>query len=314
MAVLTRTCRSWPTLAKPTLASVSVLVVWPDFWPKPTLAKPILAKTDFGQNRTLAKTDFGQTEFGQIEFDLLCVVCCVWCGVLWLCVCVWSVCGVVWVLVSRFHGVGFHVWCWFQGFGLVMFGAPATALSPDRPSTALPRTALPRTALPRTALPLDRPKFWFFFPLPPQNSFFSSLSSGLLVEFWWCFLKARGPSNVHVWALWLLCETPEALGPPGLRTRTRELQTCTLERPGLQNTTKIPREDTQRGKKKEFLSGRGEKKREILGPPPFGPPPFGPPPFGPPPFLGLGPWPAPLHEKKREEKIEQRISKKQPNN
>ena len=28
---------------------------------------------------------------------------------------------------------------------------------------------------------------FFFFPLPPQNSFFSSLSGGLLVEFWWCF-------------------------------------------------------------------------------------------------------------------------------
>ena len=31
----------------------------------------------------------------------------------------------------------------------------------------------------------------FFFPLPPQNSFFSSLSGGLLVDFWWC-LKRRG--------------------------------------------------------------------------------------------------------------------------
>ena len=31
----------------------------------------------------------------------------------------------------------------------------------------------------------------FFFPLPPQNSFFSSLSGCLLVEFWWC-LKRRG--------------------------------------------------------------------------------------------------------------------------
>ena len=40
--------RSWPTLAKLTLASVSVLVVW----------------------ATLAKTDFGK-----IKFDLLCVVC-----------------------------------------------------------------------------------------------------------------------------------------------------------------------------------------------------------------------------------------------
>ena len=59
--------RSWPTMAKPTLASVSVLVVW-----------STLAKTDFGQNR-------------------LCVFCVV-------CLCVAC------VLVSRFHGVGFHVW------------------------------------------------------------------------------------------------------------------------------------------------------------------------------------------------------------
>ena len=37
-----------------------------------------------------------------------------------------------------------------------------------------------------------RPKISrFFFPLPPQNSFFSSLSGGLLVDFWWC-LKRRG--------------------------------------------------------------------------------------------------------------------------
>ena len=59
--------RVWPkpTLAKPTLASVSVSVVWP----------------------SLAKTDFGQ-----IGFDLLCVVCCVWCVCvfvcLFVCVCV----------------------------------------------------------------------------------------------------------------------------------------------------------------------------------------------------------------------------------
>ena len=46
--------RSWPTLAKPTSARVSVLRVWPSLaktefgqnrvWPKPTLAKPSLAK------------------------------------------------------------------------------------------------------------------------------------------------------------------------------------------------------------------------------------------------------------------------------
>ena len=41
------------------------------------------------------------------------------------------------------------------------------------------------------------PKFRvFFFPLPPQNSFFSSLSGGLLVEFW--VFEAPGPSNVHI--------------------------------------------------------------------------------------------------------------------
>ena len=32
----------------------------------------------------------------------------------------------------------------------------------------------------------------FFFPVPPQNSFFYSLSGSLLVEFWWC-LKRRDP-------------------------------------------------------------------------------------------------------------------------
>ena len=80
--------RSWPTLAKPTLA-------------KPALAKPSLTH---------------------------CVLC-VWCGVvLCLCVCVFvcCVCGVC--VVWRgcwFHGFmvwGFTCRCWFQGFGLVMFG------------------------------------------------------------------------------------------------------------------------------------------------------------------------------------------------
>ena len=46
----------------------------------------------------------------------------------------------------------------------------------------------------------------------------------------------------------------------------------------FKNTTKIPREDTQReGRKKENCGGRGKKKREILGSPPFGTPPLRPP-------------------------------------
>ena len=111
-----------PNLAKPTLARVSVLVVWP----------------------TLAKTDFGQTDFGQIEFDLLC-------GVLVLCCVVCCLSGVG--TVSRYSGVscvgvGFKVW-----FGQPFPGPPFpwTALPLDRPSPGPP--------FPWTALPLDRPKF-----------------------------------------------------------------------------------------------------------------------------------------------------------
>ena len=117
---------------------------------------------------TLAKTDFGQT-----DFDLCCVF----------------VCG-----VSRFHG-GFHVW-------VLVWSCSVP------PGLALPRTALPED---RPSLPEDRPspgtpKISLFFP-SPQNSFFSSLSEGLFVEFWWCFpqmctfglsgcrVKPRRPEN-----------------------------------------------------------------------------------------------------------------------
>ena len=59
----------------------------------------------------------------------------------------------------------------------------------------------------------------------------------------------------------------------GLHTTAREIQTCTFERPGTSNTTKILREDPQREKKiTNFAAGDGKRKREILGPPPFGAP------------------------------------------
>ena len=97
--------------------------LWPTyFWP-----------TEFGQ------TDFGrtcQTDFGQIEFDLLCVVCCA----------VWRGC-----FVHGFMEWGFTCGCSFEGLG---FG-----------DVRCQRTALRRTAQ----------NIALFSHLPPQNSFFSSL-------------------------------------------------------------------------------------------------------------------------------------------
>ena len=82
--------------------------------------------------------------------------------------------------------------------------------------------------------------------------------------------------------LGLSCEAPAALKPPGFHTTTRELQTFTFKGSGASNTTKIPRADTQIDTKRAKWSREREKKREILGPPPFGAPPFGAQPFGPP--------------------------------
>ena len=77
---------------------------------------------------------------------------------------------------------------------------------------------------------------------------------------------------MHVWALWLSCETPEA--PPdraaGARTRQLENSKCAHFRaPALQTPPKF--KDPKREKEERNLWRRREKKREILGPPPFGP-------------------------------------------
>ena len=90
---------------------------------------------------------------------------------------------------------------------------PGTAL----PDTALPWTALPGTALPRTTLPLDGPKFRSFFPLSRRK-----IRSVLL------------PLRVFSWNFGGVFEG-------------RDPQMCTFERPGVSNTTKIPREDPQGG-------------------------------------------------------------------
>ena len=150
----------------------------------------------------------------------------------------------------------------------------------------------------------------FFYPLPPQNSFSSSFSRCLLVEFWWCFWKS-GNTNVHVWALWLSCETPAA--PPdragGARTRQPEnSKRAYLSAPALhhQNSTRRPPE---REEKNEFC-GEGKKARN------FGPPPTLRGPTLPAPTLraptGFGPW---LASKKKQSKITKKKQlKKKPNN
>ena len=81
------------------------------------------------------------------------------------------------------------------------------------------------------------------------------------------------------------------MGPPGFHTTARELQTRTFERPGASITTKIPRENPQRERRKNEISGgREQKSAKFWAPHPSGPPPLraptppGPHPSGPHPF------------------------------
>ena len=166
---------------------------------------------------------------------------------------------VVWCGGHLFHGIrmGFHVWVLVSRFGL------------DR---------LPGTVLPGTAFPLDRPSPGPPFPCTAQNFalFFSSpaairsflpslgvfsLNFGGVFEGWDPEMCTFGLSGCRV--------KPRA--PPdraaGARTRQPELQTCTFQGPGASNTTKIPREDPQRGKKERILRREREKKARNFGPP-----------------------------------------------
>ena len=111
----------------------------------------------------------------------------------------------------------------FQGFGLVMFGAPGTALPGTAlpgtalPGTALPGTALPGTALPGTALPGTAQNFALFFPSPAAKFVLFFLSGCLLVEFWWC-LKCRDPQmcTFGLSDCRVKPRRPHQTGPPGL--------------------------------------------------------------------------------------------------
>ena len=129
----------------------------------------------------------------------------------------------------------------------------------------------------------------------------------------------------------------------GFHTTTRELQTCTFERPGASNTTKIHKKIPREERKERVLWREREKKARNFGPPtlrpptlrgpypsgplPFVPPhPSCPPPVGAPLFLGWAPHPSnpppfephpsnphPRPTQNTQKKLEQLISKN-PNN
>ena len=107
--------------------------------------------------------------------------------------------------------------------------------------------------------------FALFFPSPATKFFLFFPLYSLLVEFWWC-LKRRRPSNVHVWSSRaVVCEPrrPGLVGPPG-HTTTREPERAHLGVPAFKNTTKIQREDPQRGKKRtNFAAGEGKKRAKF---------------------------------------------------
>ena len=124
---------------------------------------------------------------------------------------------------------------------------------------------------------LDRPKFRSFFHLPHHfRSFRLShcvSSRGILVVF-----EVPGPSNVHVWALGLSCESGfGAAGASHDNPRTPNVHNWHRRFKHQQNSTRRPPE---KDKKEQNGAGEGKKAQN------FGPPPFGAPPFGAPTLLG----------------------------
>ena len=277
---------------------------------------------DFGQNRLWPKPTLAKTDFGQNEFDLLCVVLC----------CVLSVWRGCCFTVSEW---GFMCGCWFQG--LVWTALLGTVLPRDRPSPGppFPWTALPLDRpspgppFPWTALPLDRPKFSLFFSLSRRKirSFLPSL--GVFSLNFGGVFEGRDPQMCTFGLSGCRVEPRRLGGRWGFTRQSENSKRAHLSVPALQTPPKF-HEKTPRERRKEqnFVAGQGKKARNFgpptlrgstfrgstllgstllgstlraptlraptfsgFGPPPFGLPPFGPPPFGPP--LGLAPG---LHE------------------
>ena len=87
--------------------------------------------------------------------------------------------------------------------------------------------------------------FAFFFPSP----------AGKFVLFFPLWGSSHG--------ILVVFEAPERSNVPGVSHDSPRAQTCTFEGLGLQNTTKIQREDTQRGKKRTNLAAGGKKRAKF---------------------------------------------------
>ena len=131
-----------------------------------------------------------------------------------------------------------------------------------------------------TALPLDRPKFRACFTLSRRKIRSFLPSGGLLVEFWWC-LKRRDPQMCTFGLSGCRVKPQRLRGRMGFTRQPENSKRAHLSAPTLQTPPKFHEKTPEREEKNEFCGGRGKKKREILGLPPFGPPPFGPHPSGP---------------------------------
>ena len=113
--------------------------------------------------------------------------------------------------------------------------------------------------------PSPAPIFILFFSLRVSSRVFFPLSGFLLVDFWWCFGRS-GPQM----CLFSPLGCPVKPRRPAVPQDSLKAKTSTFEVPTDQNTTKIPREDPQRGRKNENCGGK--EKREILGGPTEGGP------------------------------------------
>ena len=145
--------------------------------------------------------------------------------------------------------------------------------------TPLRRTPLRQTPLRRTALRRTAQNFALFFPSPATVFILFSLSCWSFSLNFGGVFEDRDPQmcTFGLSGCRVKPRRPHQTGP-GLAhdsLRTPVQGTCASKH--HQNSTRRPPE---RDEKNEFCSGRGKKKREILGPHPSGPHPSGPQPFG----------------------------------